>query len=73
MDINKLANLSGIPGGRQVFDPGKLERMGPWNWNNLDEAIQLVRDNGILRIQGGFTRIEAALRAGITQLPVIIR
>jgi hypothetical protein len=73
MDINKLANLGGVPGGRQFFDPGKLERMGPWNWNNLKEPIQLINDSGILRIQGGFTRIEAALRAGITQLPVIIR
>ena len=73
MNINRLANLGGIPGGRQVFDPGKLEAMGPWNWGELDEPIQLIMDNGVLRIQGGFTRIEAALRAGITQLPVVIR
>jgi hypothetical protein len=73
MNINRLANLGGIPGGRQVFDPGKLEGMGPWNWGELDEPIQLIMDNGVLRIQGGFTRIEAALRAGITQLPVVIR
>jgi hypothetical protein len=73
MDINKLANLGPTAGGHSAFDPRKLARRGPWDWNVFDEPIQLVLENGVLKIEGGLTRIQMALRAGVTQLPVEIR
>jgi hypothetical protein len=71
MDISKLANLGGA-GGRDFFDPAKLERLGKWDWRKFDHPIEIELSNGIYRVSGGLTRIQAALRAGVWALPVRI-
>jgi hypothetical protein len=56
---------------RDFADPVKLERMGAFDWSWY-KPIELIQEVDGLRVQDGMTRIEAALRAGITKLPAKI-
>ena len=56
---------------RDFADPIKLERMGAFDWSKY-KPIELIQEIDGLRVQSGMTRIEAALRAGITKLPAKI-
>ena len=56
---------------RDFADPAKLERLGAFDWAKYN-PIELIQEVGGLRVQSGMTRIEAALRAGITSLPAKI-
>jgi hypothetical protein len=56
---------------RDFADPVKLERMGAFDWSWY-KPIELIQEVDGLRVQAGMTRIEAALRAGITKLPAKI-
>ena len=68
VDTNKLVPDST---GRGVFDPAKLERHGPFDWNKYT-PIEVQIERGQMVIKDGLTRIENARRAGITQLPANI-
>ncbi len=58
-------------GGREFADPDKLRTLGKFDWDKLTKPI-IARPlpDGTFEIHQGMTRIEAALRAGITHLPV---
>ena len=56
---------------RDFADPVKLEIMGAFDWSKY-KPIELIQEIDGLRVQDGMTRIEAALRAGITKLPAKI-
>jgi hypothetical protein len=57
---------------RDVADAAKLERMGPFDWNKYKPIIVKQNRYGVQTIQDGMTRVEAARRAGITQLPAFV-
>jgi hypothetical protein len=59
------------PGGRQVFDPAKLARQGPFDWSRY-QPIVVETEGGVSYVMNGLTRIENANRAGIYQLPAYV-
>jgi hypothetical protein len=65
-----IASLS-PPVTRPYADPIKLQRIGPFDWNEY-EPIEVERSAGRLIIQDGMTRVEAARRAGISKLPAYV-
>lgn len=62
-----IANLR-PPATRDVADPAKLSRHGPFDWSKYTPII-VEEDRKVLTIQDGMTRVENARRAGITKLP----
>lgn len=69
MDVD-LASLR-PPMSRPFADPGKVQRMGSFDWNRY-VPIVVEMDGRLLTIQDGMTRVEAARRAGITRLPAYV-
>lgn len=59
------------PATRPVADPGKLQRMGRFDWNKYNPII-VEKSGNEFTIQDGMTRVEAARRAGITKLPAYL-
>ena len=60
------------PGGRQSYDPVKLAAQGPFDWNKYTPIMVEETTGGLRYVVNGMTRIENALRAGITRLPAIV-
>jgi hypothetical protein len=60
------------PGGREFADEAKVLKRGPFDWGKYS-PIQVSYDRGVGYIMDGMTRVEMALRAGITALPAIIQ
>lgn len=67
VDVSKLSP----PSTRDVADPAKLARHGPFDWNKYTPII-VEQDGARLIVQDGMTRVENARRAGITQLPAYV-
>jgi hypothetical protein len=67
VEIDKLEP----PPTRTFAEPEKIERMGPFDWAKYT-PIDVEKDGARLIIQSGMTRVEAARRAGITELPAYI-
>ena len=65
-----IASLS-APATRPVADPGKLQRMGAFDWKKYTPII-VEKYGGRIIVQDGMTRVEAARRAGITTLPAYV-
>ncbi|MEX0677868.1 MAG: ParB/RepB/Spo0J family partition protein [Pirellulales bacterium] len=65
-----IASLS-PPATRPVADPGKLQRMDAFDWKKYTPIV-VEKYGGMLIIQDGMTRVEAARRAGITTLPAFV-
>jgi hypothetical protein len=61
-----------MPGGREFADAAKMDRLGPFDWNNY-RPIQVLDRNGVLYIEDGMTRAAVAQRAGINYLPAYVR
>jgi hypothetical protein len=59
------------PVTRPFPHPGKLQRMGRFDWNKYTPII-VENDGATLTIQDGMTRVEAARQAGITTLPAYV-
>lgn len=59
------------PSSRQVADPVKLARHGPFDWNKYTPII-VEQVGSRLIIQDGMTRVENARRAGIAELPAYV-
>jgi hypothetical protein len=70
MDIR---NMIPDPGGRQYPDPEKLLMRKAFSWPEFTRAIEIRVDGGKQYIMNGQTRIELALRAGITHLPTVVQ
>ena len=66
----EISQLSPPP-TRDFAEPDKLARMGPFDWRKYVPII-VEQDGSKLVIQDGLTRVEAASRAGITQLPAYV-
>jgi hypothetical protein len=60
------------PPTRSVADPGKLQRLGPFDMSKYRPIQVEDLGGGRYMIMDGMTRAEAARRAGITKLPVQI-
>jgi hypothetical protein len=69
VDITKLQPP---PGGREFADEAKVLARGPFDWEKYSPII-VGYDRGIGYIMDGMTRVEMALRAGITTLPAIVQ
>ena len=82
--LTSLGRLSTLPGGwltwfaiwkppvtRPFADPGKVQRMGPFDWNKYTPII-VEREGNVFTIQDGMTRVEAARAARIHKLPALI-
>ena len=65
-----IARLS-PPQTRDVADPEKLARRGPFDWKKYTPII-VEEDGPKLVIQDGMTRVENARRAGMTTLPAYV-
>jgi hypothetical protein len=59
------------PESRPFADPDKLLRQGPFDWEKYT-PIEVEDDGKCLRVLNGMTRIENAIRSGITTLPAYI-
>jgi hypothetical protein len=67
-----IRNLSPHPSAqRTVADAEKLARMGAFDWAKYQPII-VENMGGRMVIMDGMTRVEAALRAGITHLPAFV-
>ena len=68
-----IRRLSPPAGGRDFADPDRLRKLGAFDWGKMDSAIVIrLNKNGTTEIVNGMTRVEAALRAGVTHLPAEI-
>lgn len=59
------------PATRPFPDPGKVARMGEFDWVKYTPII-VESHRGRLTIQDGMTRVEAARRAGMQKLPAYV-
>jgi hypothetical protein len=59
------------PVTRDVADPAKLARHGPFDWTKYTPII-VEQDGARLTIQDGMTRVENARRSGIGFLPAYV-
>jgi hypothetical protein len=59
------------PDSKPFADPHKVLRIGPFDWQ-LYQPIEVETDDVRYCIVNGMTRLEAARRAGITELPPYI-
>lgn len=66
----ELASLR-PPASRPFADPGKVQRMGAFDWSKYVPII-VEKDGHVLTIQDGMTRIEVARQAAITRLPAYV-
>lgn len=67
-----ITRLQPPPGGREFADEMKVLTRGPFDWEKYS-PILVSYDRGIGYIMDGMTRVEMALRAGITTLPAIVQ
>jgi hypothetical protein len=67
-----ITNLRPFPGGRSSYSPLKLMNHGSFDWSKFTHPIEIQYVNGVPYIMGGMTRVENALRSGITKLPALI-
>lgn len=66
-----LAKLAPSPYGNQFADPDNVARLAPFDWKEY-QPIWVERDGSRLIVMDGMTRIEMALRAGLTKLPAYV-
>lgn len=59
------------PSDRDIADPDKLYRHGPFDWAKYT-PINVEQQGDNLLVQDGMTRLENARRAGIEYLPAYV-